>query len=347
MKKRITFSILFIMILTLGLSSNAYARVTAYDLWPVQLGNQWTYIIEGQINNGHKFEVEVTYLSGGWAYLDGTDEFHGTGWGDRWWFMSHFSGNIWVWNSYYFSRVFNLTAGEGNQFTSRIRNDPCLNGAVWNVEDADATVETPVGTFNDCVIIANIDPPCADAGLTRMVFAPDVGPVEYSWTTIAGLHTAKLVHAVVNGIEYKRIEYTGGYSVSLNIDKITYKLIEEDQVQSPDTLNVKLKIENSTNETVTFTHSSSQEYDFIIRDDSGSEIYQWSNGKAFTTAITERTLEPGESAVFEESIDLKDNDNNPIKPGNYTIEGLHTTMVDEELRQRARAGFNIELETMP
>lgn len=349
MKRITTLSILF-MILTLGLISNAYARLTAYDLWPVRLGNQWTYIIEGQINNGDKFEVKATHFSGGWVYLEGTPEFFGTGWGDRWWYMSRFNGTIWTWDYYRFGRVFNLTVGEGNKFISGIRSVPCLNGSVWMVKDADATVDTLVGTFNNCVIIDNIDPPCVDAGLTQMIFAPDVGPVEYSWTTIAGAHTAKLIHAVVNGVEYKQIEYTGGYSIGLNIDKITYKLTEdrmppvppEGPPQYPDKLKVRLKIVNETNEKVSFTHSSSQEYDFIIRDDSETEVYRWSFGKAFLTVITNRELEPGKSLVYEEIIELRDNDKNPLKPGNYTIEGEHTT-IPKELRQRAAAAFKIEL----
>ena len=79
--RRITLSVLFI-ILSLGLICNAYA-LTAHDLWPTRLGNQWTYKIEGQINNGDEFDVKVTQFFGGWAYLDATDEFFGTGWGDQ------------------------------------------------------------------------------------------------------------------------------------------------------------------------------------------------------------------------------------------------------------------------
>lgn len=348
--KRITLSILFI-ILILGLVCNAYA-LTAQDLWPVRLGNQWTYMIEGQINNGHKFKVEVTHRSGGWAYIEGTDDFHGTGWGDRWWWMSLYSGNIWIWDStnYSFGRVFNLAAGKGHNFTSRIKGVPCVDDSVWLVTDDHATVETPVGTFNDCVIIDNIQPPCVDAGLTRMIFAPDVGLIEYSWTTIAGGHTAKLIHAVVDGTEYTRIVYTAGYSVCLNINKITYTLTEnrmppiplEGPPQHPDTLKIRLKIENETNEAVSFKHSSSQKYDFIIRDDSGTEVYRWSNDKRFAAVITSISLDLGKSLIYEEAIELRDNDNNPLKPGNYTIEGVHTTM-DNDLRQRATAAFKIEL----
>jgi hypothetical protein len=348
MMKRITISILFI-ILTLGLVCNAYAQ-TAYNLWPMKLGNQWTYKIEGRINDGNKFKVEVTQKSGGWAYLDAIDEFYGTGWGDRWWWTSYFTGYIWTWD-YGFSRVFNLAVGKGNHFKSRMKGVPCQDDTVWMVADDDATVNTYIGTFDGCIVINNVQPVCADAGLTQMIFAPKVGLIEYSWTTFAGGHTAKLIHAIVNGIEYKRIEYTGGYSVGLNIDKITYTLTEnrmppvppEGPPQRPDTLKVKMKIENETSETVTFTHSSSQEYDFIIRDESGTEVYRWSSDKAFLTVIVKRTLGPGESLVYEEAIELRDNDKKPIEPGNYTIEGLHTTMVKEALRQRARLTFNIDL----
>jgi hypothetical protein len=351
MMKRIILSVLF-TILSLGLVCNAYA-LTARDLWPVKLGNQWTYMIEGQINDGDKFQAEVTHRSGGWAYIDWTDKSPGIDWGDRWWYMSRHSGNIWTWDagSYCFGRVFNLTIGEGNRFTSRIPGVICLNGSVWEVADDNATVDTPVGTFKNCVIIVNFRPPCADAGLSRMIFAPKVGLVEYSWTTIAGGHTAKLIHAVVNGVEYTRILYTGGYSVCLNIDKITYTLTENRMPpiphgvppQYPDTLKVRLEIKNDTNETISFPYCCGQEYDFIIRDDSGEEVYRWSIGKGFTDGFTDfpttKTLDPGESLLYEEAIELRGNDKNPIQPGSYTIEGLHTTA----LPQKAIAAFKIEL----
>jgi hypothetical protein len=226
----------------------------------------------------------------------------------------------------------------------------CQDRSVWQVTDEHATIDTPVGSFSDCIIIDNVKPVCADAGLTRMIFAPKVGLIEYSWTTIAGGHTAKLIHAVVDGTEYIQIQHTGGYSLSLNLNKITCKLIENRMPpvppggppQHPDTLMVRLKIENDTNETVTFMHTNSQQYDFIIRDDLGTEVYRWSYGKGFLTVITTRILAPGESLVYEEAIELIDNDKNPLQPGNYTIEGVHTTST-EELRQRAIAAFKIDL----
>ena len=213
-------------------SATVASAQTAQDLWPVHSGDEWTYEISGATNNGQKFDVKVTQRSGGWARIEGVDHFYGAGWDDRWWWMSSSTGRIWVWNDNAgtYSRVFDLSAGLGNSFVSRmIDGGSCQDGSTWEVKDESATVQTRIGTMQGCVIIENVAPVCADAGLTRMIFAPGVGLVEYSWTTIAGPHTAQVSHALVDGVEYREVTSTfaGGISVSLSIDQGVYRVVDD------------------------------------------------------------------------------------------------------------------------
>ncbi len=331
---------------------------TAQDLWPSAVGNEWTYAIEGRINDGQKFDVKSTQSSGGWNYLDGIDQFHGAGWGDRYWWMSATSGKIWVWNSdtARYTLVFDLGLAKGKTFKSSIDGDSCLNATTWEVADRAASIETPVGTFSNCVVIRVNSSPCADAGLGHMVFAPNVGLVEYSWTTIAGGHSAKLLHAIVNGVEYEMQpteEDFEGLQTSLVIDRRVYTVTDDQEPivppggrpLIPSTLKVRFVIANDTTETVTFDYRSSQRYDFVIRNDRGEQVYVWSANKRFMMALGRETLAPGKSLRWTDSIELRDfRDGKALPAGRYVIEGIHTTDASSSnTREKASTSFEIQL----
>lgn len=70
---------------------------------------------------------------------------------------------------------------------------------------------------------------------------------------------------------------------------------------------------------VTFT--SSQRYDFTVRDGEGQAVWQWSYGRQFLQALSRETMDRGETWTFTETWDLRDNGGNALPPGNYTAEG--------------------------
>lgn len=298
------------------------AAQTAQDLWPVASGNEWTYVTEGRIGAGQKFDVKVTRRSGGWAFLDGIDSWQGTGWGDRYWWMSAASGRIWTWNETAgtYSQAFDLGAAQGSTFKSTFLDGAtCENGATWTVTGRGVEVQTPVGTFDDCVVITKRNSVCADAGISHMAFAPRVGLVEYSWTTIAGPVKATLIHALVDGVEYTKKEpnpFGKGIATCLETDKVAYG--------ASDTIRVRLTVRNDSTETVQGSHHNGQRYDFVIRDGSGKEVRRWSADKFFTQAFINVAVGPGDALEIVESMELVDAAGKALPAGDYTIEGSTT-----------------------
>lgn len=76
----------------------------------------------------------------------------------------------------------------------------------------------------------------------------------------------------------------------------------------------RFTVTNTGKETVTMTHGSGQEGDVVLRR-AGAEAYRWSDCCAFTQALRERTLNPGESYSFTLSAGSLD-----VEPGTYAVE---------------------------
>jgi len=71
-----------------------------------------------------------------------------------------------------------------------------------------------------------------------------------------------------------------------------------------DDLVMKLEIVNNTGKKVTINHSSGQKFDFKLLDADRNILYTWSADKVFIMALTSTEIEPGESAVFTDTIDF-------------------------------------------
>lgn len=61
-----------------------------------------------------------------------------------------------------------------------------------------------------------------------------------------------------------------------------------------------LHLTNPTKKSVELEFPSGQEYDFVVVDSAGHEVYRWANGRLFTQALQNRLLDGGETMRFEE-----------------------------------------------
>jgi hypothetical protein len=147
--------------------------------------------------------------------------------------------------------------------------DPCNNVAV--IRSKDATVRTLMGQFDNTLEIGYQPANCADAGLTREVFAPNIGLLERRFTTIAGERVMQLVHARLGGFH----ELSGPeWNFSAALDRAVY---------SPGaTITARFTLRNLTGNPVELTFPSGQDYDLLLFDGDGKEVYRWSDGRAFT-----------------------------------------------------------------
>ncbi len=71
-----------------------------------------------------------------------------------------------------------------------------------------------------------------------------------------------------------------------------------------------------------FTFSSGQQYEIIVENEADEEVYRYSDGRAFTMALIEEELAPGQSMRWQDSWDLTD------KAGDRVPEGLYTAQIE-------------------
>lgn len=79
------------------------------------------------------------------------------------------------------------------------------------------------------------------------------------------------------------------------------------------------EVKNTSNKPATLIFGSGQQFDYMLTDAKGSLVKRFSDDMAYTTAIEEVTLDPGESLSFDDT--LKD-----LEEGTYSIQFMLTSM---------------------
>lgn len=85
-------------------------------------------------------------------------------------------------------------------------------------------------------------------------------------------------------------------------DKLTEELTVEDRRGR---LLLEFKVTNVGDAPYTISHRNGQVYDFAILDKNGKALYRYSNGMAFTQALTSTTIAPHQSVVYQAELDRK------------------------------------------
>lgn len=68
-----------------------------------------------------------------------------------------------------------------------------------------------------------------------------------------------------------------------------------------DKLRFTLSVRNNTTKMLEITFPDGQTHDFVVKDFAGKEIWRWSQGRMFTSAMKSETLKGKGETVFEES----------------------------------------------
>ncbi|MBP8640281.1 MAG: S-layer homology domain-containing protein [Oscillospiraceae bacterium] len=82
--------------------------------------------------------------------------------------------------------------------------------------------------------------------------------------------------------------------------------VKASAVETSDGLKMELVIANSTDKTVTISHSSQQMFDFAIFDNKGNSIYRWSANRMFAQMISTSKIAPGEDLVLSDTLSSKE-----------------------------------------
>jgi hypothetical protein len=73
-----------------------------------------------------------------------------------------------------------------------------------------------------------------------------------------------------------------------------------------DQLHFTLNVRNNTSKMLELRFPDGQTHDFVVKDFAGKQIWRWSEGRMFTSAMRSETLKSKGRTVFEESWDTKD-----------------------------------------
>lgn len=68
---------------------------------------------------------------------------------------------------------------------------------------------------------------------------------------------------------------------------------------------MEFKVTNVGDTPYTVSHRNGQVYDFAILDKNGKTLYRWSDGMAFTQALTTTTIDAHKSEVYQAELDRK------------------------------------------
>ncbi|MBN1754886.1 hypothetical protein JW877_01600 [bacterium] len=87
-----------------------------------------------------------------------------------------------------------------------------------------------------------------------------------------------------------------------------------------DSIEFTMIVSSRMDEPVKFVFSTSQPYDFIVRDSDGEEIWRFTHGKAFSQVVTPTELEPSEKVVYIMRWNGETNRGTSVALGRYTVQ---------------------------
>jgi hypothetical protein len=249
------------------------ATLPGQDYFPLEVGNQWIYRIGGSLSGvltPGTFVAEVT----GSRVIDGKEYFQLTGMPGGTRLLRKNDAGTLVFYSEQDRAEHNWVAFEANTGEAfRTEIDDCNPTAV--IQSKNAELRSPLGDFRDGALRVGYAPGrCADAGLISETFLPYVGLAQRRMSNIAG--------EVVWDLIYTRL---GGFTSFAEKERSFQAALNGDRFAPGDAITVRMTLRNTTGTPLELTFPSGQDYDVVIRNERGDEVYRWSNGRAFTLAI--------------------------------------------------------------
>ena len=141
--------------------------------------------------SGQEVTSRIVQTQGGWRLWD---QFGGMG--QTWVYTGDNHDWLFIWNGQTYSNVGNLSGAAGQ--SRSIDLPPCLTGTA-TIAKRGQSVTTIAGTFSDCTEVTFQGGSCADAGVTSIWFAKDVGIVQWTEQNFMGAQTYSLSAAQVDG----------------------------------------------------------------------------------------------------------------------------------------------------
>ena len=106
------------------------------------------------------------------------------------------------------------------------------------------------------------------------------------------------------------------------LDAIDYSLEAVSKVPYGDTVSLKLKLRNTSDEPVQFFTGGRPPHDFVVTTANGEEVWNWQCAKIILLPLDRKILKPGEELEFTGEWEQVDNRGEPVPPGTYLIGGV-------------------------
>ena len=266
----------------------------AAEYFPLAVGNQWVYRLDGAAERvvttiGQTREVEgQTYFV--YAGLDGASVL----------LRRNAQGQLLV-------RQPDGAEGLWADFAAdrwETALAPCPGAAA--VEARDRRVELGRSSFADGLVVRYAAGTCGEGGVVREVFVPGVGLVEREILSGGGRRVYRLTYARVGGVAV-----FGGpeHSFRLSLDRASYPPEFEFQA--------RMTLENSTGKPLRLEFGSGQSFDLFLKDARGNPVYQWSANRMFAMMLREETVEGEKNWTATDRLRLE--------PGEYVMEAVLAT----------------------
>lgn len=170
-----------------------------------------------------------------------------------------------------------------------------------------AAYKGPSGEFESALVVSYRALDCADAGVLEEQFASNVGMVRRTVQTFAGPVTYDLAFARAGAVSAVPAPNA---AVSVALRRTAANRMMAD-----------LRLSVTGSEPADLLFPSSQEYDVVLRDAAGKQLWRWSDGRAFLTVIVRKSV-----------FDLAASVEVPLDPGGqilpdgvYSVEAWLTT----------------------
>jgi len=106
----------------------------------------------------------------------------------------------------------------------------------------------------------------------------------------------------------------------VNLEQILQQLEMTADVQADaDKVDFNFKLKNTGEEVVDLNFPSGQQYEIVVKNDQDEEVYRYSKGKAFTQAIVDKEVKPGEDLSWNTSWNYKQ-DGERVEAGTYEVD---------------------------
>ncbi len=285
------------------------------DYFPLAIGNVWIYRITGV---GATLEPSVWSIEvKGAETRNGVTYYRVTGYRDPYLLRSGDDGTIYSWDDREQREVvwYRFGAALGEDYTTSV---PYCCGRA-RIATKTAKVEVPVGSFDSALELRY--PGVFQVGIEGEWFLPWIGLLKRTVNTGGpSFRSEELIYARLGGVTVISAPQT---SFSLTLDRAVYVLPREDRVAAPIMI-ARLSLLHTQPDALRLVFPSGQTFDLVIRNSKGDEVYRWSEGKAFTLALRNETVSGEKNEVV--TVRLVTKENSLFPPGEYTAEGLLTTI---------------------